>query len=276
MRNFVERFGPWALITGASSGIGEQFAQRLAGAGMNLVLVARREDRLRKLAEDLQNKHSVGTRVVSVDLTREDFLPLVEQATSDLPIGLLVNNAGFANTGKFLDNDLAAELALLHVNNRAPLILAHHFGRSMRQRGRGGMIFVSSAVAFAGVPLWATYAASKAQELIFVEGLAEEIRRDGISVLVVCPGPVQTEFWSSGAKPLFLMRPGAIVDIALKKLGRKTTVVAGWTNALAAFSTRLLPRSWNAKIFGRVIGRMLKGVQAPAAAPAQAPTRREG
>jgi short-subunit dehydrogenase len=276
MRNFVERFGPWALVTGASSGIGEQFARRLAEAGLNLVLIARREDRLRKLAEELQSKHSVSTRVVPVDLAREDFLPLVEQTTNDLPIGLLVNNAGFANTGKFLDNDLASEMALLHVNNRAPLILAHHFGRSMRQRGRGGMIFVSSAVAFAGVPLWSTYAASKAQELVFAEGLAEELRPDGISVLAVCPGPTQTEFWFSGARPIFLMRPGAVVDIALKKLGRKTTVVAGWTNAIAAFSTRLLPRSWNAKIFGRVICRMLKRVPTPAVAPDQAPARREG
>jgi short-subunit dehydrogenase len=276
MRNFVERFGPWALVTGASSGIGEQFARRLAEAGLNLVLIARREDRLRQLAEELQSKHSVSTRVVPVDLAREDFLPLVEHATNDLPVGLLVNNAGFANTGKFLDNDLASELALFHVNNRAPLILAHHFGRSMRQRGRGGMIFVSSAVAFAGVPLWSTYAASKAQELVFVEGLAEELRPDGISILAVCPGPTQTEFWSSGARPFFMMPPGAVVDIALKNLGRKTTVVAGWTNAIAAFSTRLLPRSWNAKIFGRVIGRMLKGVQTPAAASDQAPARREG
>ena len=120
MRNFVERFGPWALVTGASSGIGEQFARRLAEAGLNLVLIARREDRLRKLAEDLQSEHSVSTRVVPVDLSQDDFLPVIEQATNDLQIGLMVNNAGFANTGKFLDNDLGSELALLHVNSRAP------------------------------------------------------------------------------------------------------------------------------------------------------------
>ena len=164
---------------------------------MNLVLIARREDRLRKLAEDLQSEHSVSTRVVPVDLSQDDFLPVIEQATNDLQIGLLVNNAGFANTGKFLDNDLGSELALLHVNSRAPLILAHHFGRAMQECGRGGMIFVSSTVAFAGVPSWSTYAASKAQELVFAEGLAEELRQDGISVLAVCPGPTQTEFWFS-------------------------------------------------------------------------------
>ena len=266
MRDFVGRFGPWALVTGASSGIGEAFARRLAELGMNLVLIARREDRLRKLAEDLQSEHSVRTRVVPVDLSQDDFLPLIEQATNDLQIGPLVNNAGFANTGKFLDNDLGSELALLHVNSRAPLILAHHFGRSMQEWGRGGMIFVSSTVAFAGIPSWSTYAASKAQELVFAEGLAEELRKDGIAVLAVCPGPTQTEFWFSGAKPFFLLQPNAVVDVALKKLGRKIAVVAGRTNSIIAFSTRLLPRSWNAKIFGRVIGRMLEVVKTPAAA----------
>src|SRR5262245_66071672 len=139
MKNFVERFGPWALVTGASSGIGEAFARRLAQIGMNLVLVARREDRLRKLAEELQSQHSVSTRVVPVDLSQDNFLPAIEQATADVSVGLLVNNAGIATTGKFLDNDLGAELALLHVNSRPPLILTHHFGMSMPKPGRGGI-----------------------------------------------------------------------------------------------------------------------------------------
>jgi short-subunit dehydrogenase len=263
MKNFGERFGPWALVTGASSGIGETFARRLAENGMNLVLVARREDRLRKLAEDLQSQHAVGMRVVPVDLSRDDFLPIIERATNDLQVGLLVNNAGIATAGKFLDNDLGSELALLHINNRAALILAHHFGRSMRKQGRGGMIFVSSTVAFAGVPLWSNYAASKAHDLVFAEGLAKELRRDGIAVLALCPGTTQTEFWSSGAKPRFSMQPKAVVDVALRKLGRKTTVVAGWLNSIIAWSTRLLPRSWNAAIFGWVIGGMLKGSKPP-------------
>ena len=264
MKKFVERFGPWAVVTGASSGIGEAFARRLAGAGMNLVLVARREDRLRKLADDLQRQYSVSTRVVAVDLSRDDFLPVIEQATHDLQIGLLVNNAGVATMGKFLDNDLRSELAMLHINNRAPLILAHHFGRLMRKQGRGGMIFLSSSVAFSGVPSWSNYAASKAHDLVFAEGLAKEIRKDGISVLALCPGATQTEFWSSGTKPLLPMQPNAVVDLALKKLGRRITVVAGWINSITAFSTRLLPRSWNATIFGWVIGGMVKGIKTAA------------
>jgi short-subunit dehydrogenase len=261
MKKFFERFGPWAVVTGASSGIGEAFARGLAEIDMNLVLVARREDRLRKLAEDLQSRHSVGTRVVPVDLSRDDFLPAIERATADVPVGLLVNNAGITTTGKFLDNDLGSELALLHVNGRAPLILTHHFGRSMRRRGRGGIIFVASTLAFAGVPLMSSYAGSKAQALVFAEGLARELHHDGISVLALCPGPTRTELWPSGSDPGPAMQPGAVVDIALKTLGRKTTVVAGWKNSLTALATRLLPRSWNARIFGRVVGGMLRGVK---------------
>jgi len=267
MKNIIERFGPWALITGASSGIGEAFARRLAEIGLNLVLVARREDRLRGLAEELQSRHSVIVRVVPVDLSREDFLPIIEQATKELHIGLLVNNAGIATSGKFLDNDLDSELALLYINNRASLILAHHFGNLMRKaapRGRGGIIFLSSSVAFAGVPLWSHYAASKAYDLVLAEGLARELRQDGISVMALCPGATQTEFWSAGARPLFPMRPEAVVNLALKRLGRRTTVVTGWINSMSAVSTRLLPRSWNATIFGWVVGRMLKGAKTPA------------
>ena len=258
MKSFVERFGPWAVVTGASSGIGEAFARRLAEIGLNLVLVARREDRLRKLADDLKSQHSVNTQVVVADLSHHDFMPLIEQATDDLQVGLLVNCAGIATTGHFLDNDLASEVTLLHVNNCAPLILAHHFGRSMRNRHRGGIIFLSSTVALAGVPAWSNYAASKAHDLVFAEGLARELRSDGISVLAVCPGPTQTELWPAGTKPFFPMKPDVVVDIALKNLGRRTTVVAGWINSLMVFATRLLPRSWNAAIFGRAVGRMLK------------------
>src|SRR5262249_38310157 len=118
MKSFIERFGPWAIVTGASSGIGEAFARRLAELGMNLVLVARREDRLRTLAGELERQHNIKTRVAAADLSRDDFLPVVEQATADLEIGLLVNNAGIAVSGRFLDNDPTAEIAQLHVNNR--------------------------------------------------------------------------------------------------------------------------------------------------------------
>ena len=133
----------------------------------------------------------------------------------------------------------------------------------MRKRRRGGMIFVSSTVAFAGVPSWSNYAASKAYDLVLAEGLAKELLQDGISVPALCPGPTRTDLWPAGANPRSTMQPEAVVDIALKKLGRRTTVIAGWKNSITAIATRLLPRSWNAAIFGWVIGGMLKEVKTP-------------
>jgi short-subunit dehydrogenase len=260
MKHFVDRFGPWAVVTGASSGIGKAFARELAPLGMNLVLVARREERLRILADDLQRRHSITVRIVAADLAREDFLPVIARATDDLAVGLLVNNAGVATTGRFLEHDLAAELALLHTNNRAPLMLAHHFGRLMRPRRRGGMIFVSSMLAFTGVPWWTSYAASKAHNLVLAEGLARDLRKDGIAVLALCPGPTRSELWPPGSRLIFPMRPATVARRALKRIGRRTVVIPGVHNWIGAFSTRLLPRSWNAAIWGWVVGWMLKGV----------------
>lgn len=259
MNDFAERFGPWAVVTGPSSGIGTAFARRLAALGINVVLVARREGRLVQLASELTGKHGVETRIVPVDLASDHFLLVVGEATHDLDIGLLVNNAGVLAPGRFLDHDLGDELNQLNLNTRAVLVLAHHFGRRLRERRRGGMIFLASTVAFAGVPGMSAYAASKAHVLTFAEGFAREVAHEGIAVLALCPGPTSTEIWPSGATPTLPMRPEAVAEIALRKLGRRTTVVAGLVNRLITFSTRLAPRWLNSKIFGKVGGGMLKG-----------------
>ena len=263
MKEFAERYGPWALVTGASSGIGEAFARRIAEIGLNLVLVARRDDILRNLAEELQSKHRISTRVVSVDLAQDKFLPTIQQSTHDLQIGLLVNNAGIATTGNFLDNDLNSELRMLSVNNRAPVILTHHFGRLMRQRGQGGIIVVASILAFAGVPTMSNYAASKAHDLVFAEGLANELQNCEVSVLAICPGATHTGLWPPGAGPSTSVRPEAVADVALRNLGRRFTAVAGWKNVMTVLSTRMLPRSWNARIYGWVVRGMLSGTKTP-------------
>ena len=179
MTSFPDQYGPWALVTGASSGMGTEFARRLAEKGLNVVLLARREDRLRSLAVELERDYSVRTRVVAVDLTRDDLLDSIRDATDDIEVGLLVNNAGFATSGKVLDNDLSVELAMLHVNSRAPLVLSHHFGRRMREQGKGGIIFVASTVAYSGAPGWSNYAATKAFDLTLSGGIARELHGDG-------------------------------------------------------------------------------------------------
>ncbi|MGE5191677.1 MAG: SDR family NAD(P)-dependent oxidoreductase [Deltaproteobacteria bacterium] len=254
MNTFAEKFGPWAVVTGASSGIGEAFCRRLASAGMNLVLVARREELLRRLAGRLEIEHGVKTRIVAVDLAGEGFLTAIEAATADIAIGLLVNNAGFATSGPFLDNDVHDEVAMLHLNARAPLVLAHRFGRLMRERRKGGIIFISSILGFSGVPAWSHYAATKAFDQVLAEGLALELRQDGVSVLAVAPGPTQTAFWRNSTPRLVpFASPDRVAQVALGKLGRRSAVTAGWRNSLIVFSTRLLPRPWNVRIFGLVM-----------------------
>lgn len=272
MSDFAERYGPWAVVTGASSGIGEAFARRLAASGINVVLVARREDRLVRLATELGERHAIETRIVPVDLASDDFLPVIEKATHDLDIGLLVNNAGVLAAGRFLDHDLDDELNQLNLNTRAVLALAHHFGRRLRERRRGGMIFLASTVAFAGVPGMSAYAASKAHALTFAEGFAREVADHGIAVLALCPGPTSTEIWPSGATPTLPMRPEAVAEIALRKLGKRTTVVAGLFNRLITLSTRLAPRWLNTLIFGKVVGGMLKNATTGSGTAAPAPT----
>lgn len=141
MKNLKESYGDWALITGASSGIGEVFSRKLAAAGMNVVLVARRKERLDKIAKELSDEHSIQTRVLCADLSNEDETKAVVSAVDDLEIGLLVNNAGIMNTGSFLDSDLEDEIRLLNTNCKSYIILTHGFGNKMKQRNKGALIF---------------------------------------------------------------------------------------------------------------------------------------
>ena len=162
-----------------------EFSNQLAGKGLNLILVARQEDRLSTLAVNLKKEHSIETRVVPADLSKEDFLPGIKNTISDLEVGILINNAGCANTGPLVENTLDDELKLLHVNCRASLILSHEFGGQMKERQRGGMIFLASTVAFAAVSSWTNYCASKAYDLMLAEGLAVELKKYGVDVLAL-------------------------------------------------------------------------------------------
>ncbi|MBI4006251.1 MAG: SDR family NAD(P)-dependent oxidoreductase [Gammaproteobacteria bacterium] len=254
MSIFKLRYGPWALITGASSGIGTEFAHQLAEKGLNLILVARREDRLNILARGLINKHSIEAKVVAIDLSKDDFLSRIKNSITNLEIGLLINNAGLINTGPFIDNDLNVELKLLHVNCRATLMLAHELGKQMRDRKRGGIIFLASTVAFASVPRWANYCASESYDLMLAEGLAVELKDHGVDVLALCPGFTRTEIQTLARINDFLaMDTGPVVRLALDKLGKSNVVVPGLFNKFASFSTRLQPRSFNTFIFEQVV-----------------------
>jgi uncharacterized protein len=251
MKNFKQKYGPWALITGASSGIGAEFARQLAAQGFNLVLVARRLDRLQQLADQVARDYQVEVLPLECDLSQEGFMSTLRPRLENLDIGLLINNAGFANTGPLAGNDLGRELELVHVNCRAYLILAHEFANRLTIRGHGGIVLVSSTTAFGPAALWANYSASKAYELALGEAMHDEMRSAGVDVLVVCPGPVRTEFYQAADQDLskapphlsfMIVEPWQVVATALAGLGKKRSVVPGLGIRLLMKIGRFLPR----------------------------------
>jgi len=250
-RALLGKYGPWALVTGASSGIGAEFARQLAARGFHLVLVARRRQRLDELGAQLVRQHAVAVKVVAVDLGTPGFMDRIREATREIEIGLLVNNAGFGVAGRFLENRLERELELLDVNCRAPLILSHVFGQEMVARGHGGIVFVSSVVGFLTMPFMSHYAASKAYGLLFGEGLGFELERFGVDVLVVCPGGTETEFQEvAGVRWVSAMKVAPVVSQALRALGKKPTVIAGLQNQLFIGMARFAPRRLMTRILG--------------------------
>jgi len=244
--DFKKQYGPWALITGASSGIGREFAKKTAELGLNTILVARRESRLSELAAELEERFDIETKIVPVDLSQENFLKKIEEATEGFEIGLLINNAAAdpGNVGNFVDNELSFELSTLNVNCRAPMMLTHKFGKYMKSRRRGGLIFVSSALSMtAGGPMLSNYFATKAFNLFFGEGLETELKKHNVDVLVLCPGPTRTELYAKVFKEFMTMNPNVVAETALKYLGRKSRVVPGFSNKFQISFLKLLPRS---------------------------------
>jgi short-subunit dehydrogenase len=255
---FLERYGPWALVTGASAGIGMEFAHQLAELVFNLVLVARRRQRLEELAMKLETQNQIRTRAISADLSQPDFLQTILAGIGSAEVGLLVNNAGFGIAGTFFKHELEKELALHDVNCRAVLILSHVFGRQMAQRKRGGIIFVSSVSAFIATPFEASYAASKVYELFLAESLRYELKDSAVDVLALCPGSTATEFHEvAGSKAVAAMAPGHVVALALKKLGKSPVAIPGWHNRMLVGLLKVTPRRLHTFIAGRVMKKLV-------------------
>jgi len=262
--DFLHRYGPWALVTGASSGIGDALARELAARGLHLVLCARRKDRLDTLAAELTKKHGIEVRTVEVDLSKPDFLPVVEQATHGLDIGLLVNNAGFGDKGELIGSDLTMHLRMLDTNCRAPLVLTCAFGPRLVARGRGGILFTSSTAAFQGLPFTSHYAATKGYDLQLAEGLWYELRPKGVDVVALCPGPTDTEGprrtgVDSTKVPIKMMDCATVARAGLDALGRGPMVIPGFSNRFIAFLVKLVPRRFATSIGGKMVARVTGG-----------------
>jgi len=240
-----ERYGDWALVTGASAGIGEAFARALAREGMSVVLTARRRERLDALASELEKAYLVQTRVVEEDLANAEGAERVARAVSDLPIAVLVNNAGFGAAGRF--DKLQAERLrdMVTVNCVAPMVLARRILPRMQDRGRGAVIFTGSVAGRQPLPLHGVYAATKAFDQLLGEALYVEQRPFGIDVLVLEPGSTETEFHGiANELPHAGEPPEAVVEAALDALGRQPSVVSGWYNWLRAVAAqRFAPRA---------------------------------
>lgn len=272
---FQTRYGPWALVTGASDGIGREFARRLAGAGLNIVLAARREDVLKRLSDELRANFHVEVIFVPADLSKPQAAEALVTRTADLEVGLLVAAAGFGASGRFIDSKLEEELEMIDVNCRAVTALAHHFGGRFARQGRGGIVLMSSLLAFQGVPRAANYAATKAYVQSLAEGLRAELMPLGVDVIASAPGPIHSGFARRAGMKMGMAQTAEVVArVTLDALGRRGTVRPGWLSKLLEWSLAPLPRWGRVNIMGLVMGGMTKhqsnpAVIQPSAAPSE-------
>ena len=258
-RDFVRRYGPWAVVTGASEGIGAAFAAELASRGLNLVLVARREDRLAALSQELASKYRIEVRVQPTDLANKDSASALFHHTEDLDVGLLVAAAGFGTSGPLLQADDRVEADLLEVNCAAVLRQCLHYGRRMAARRRGGMVLLSSVLAFQGAPFSANYAASKAYIQALAEGVSQELKADGVDVLSVAPGPIASGFAARANLHLGqTMTPEVVARVSVAALGKQGTVRPGWLSKLLGWGLSTAPRFLRVQITGSIMANMTR------------------
>ncbi len=246
--SFQAKYGPWAFITGASRGMGAEFARRCAERGLNTVLVATNTELLQARADSIIKEYGVAVRTIVLDLSREDFMRAIIPVTDSLEIGLLINNAGLSKVSPFLNLSEDELVKQLHVNARAGLILARHFARKMAERKRGGIIFLSSGSALSGTAYSANYAGTKAYNLILAESLWYELKPYGVDVLGFMAGPTKTTGWDANApKPdrfVKVMDVKTTVTEALQALGKRPSLIAGKSNRVGYFFMgRMLSRA---------------------------------
>ncbi len=242
-------YGGWAVVTGASAGIGDAFARALAAEGVNVVLTARREERLRTLATDLETRHNVQTRVVPLDLAADGAPERLAEATADLDVGFVLNNAGFGVAGRFERSPYDRVLEMVRLNCLTVTAISHLYLPRLQRRGRGALVIVASVAGYQPLPLAAVYGATKAFDLMLGEALWAENRGRGVDVLAVSPGPTDTEFQSvAGEKPHAAVPPADVVDATVGALGKQPSVIVGNVNALRTFSLRLAPRALIARV----------------------------
>ncbi|MGB5351804.1 MAG: SDR family NAD(P)-dependent oxidoreductase [Polyangiales bacterium] len=258
MPGFVERYGPWAVVAGASEGIGASFSRKLAARGLNLILVARRAAPLETLAAELRDQHGIEVRVQPLDLGSADAVSSLGTAIEGLDVGLLIYNAAYSPIGRFIDVEVEEHLKAVAVNVQGPLRFSHYFGRRLAERGKGGIILMSSMSGYQGTAMVANYAATKAYDTILAEGLWYELRGRGVDVLACIAGATLTPSYESVTDdiptrgPARPMDPDDVTEQALHDLGRRPSRISGLGNRLAyAFLHKILGRRATIGIFSK-------------------------
>lgn len=239
----------WALVTGASAGIGLAIAEQLAAARANLVITARRKERLAALAEQLKTEHKIAVEVIAADLADPAAPGQIRAFTSrkDIEIELVVNNAGFGSYGAFHKAELARQVEMVQVNCSAVVQLTHLYLGEMVARRHGDILIVASVAGFQAVPYVSTYAATKAFDLHFAEGIAAEVRQHGVNVCALCPGSTTTEFREVAGQPEKTFRGAETAEkvarTGLRALAEgKSSVISGFKNRMSVEGQRLAPR----------------------------------
>lgn len=251
-----------ALITGASSGLGLEFAELLAAKKVDLVLAARRQEPMEKLASDLRRRYGVDIHVEPIDLAAPGAAARLKSSLDEkaMRIDVLVNNAGYGLHGDFLDTPLERTTDMIQLNITALTELSYVFGRDMAARGSGEILLIASLLAFQPVPTYAAYAATKSYVLSFGEALHDELRSRGVVVTSLCPGHTETGFdaaagaYISPTLRMLTMKPRPVAEAGLRALSQgKASVISGLMNNIVAFSNRVTPRSMQRASMKRVM-----------------------
>jgi len=252
----------WVLITGASSGFGEEFARQYAEQGHSLVLVARRLDRLEKLADAIRQQHGVEVVVEQVDLSNIAAVIELQKRliARGISIDILINNAGHGLQGPFIDSQLDAAMAMVQLDVASLTAITHVFAQDMRTRGRGKILLVASMLAYQGAENFAVYAASKSYVLRLGEALHRELKRDGITVTTLCPGMSDTGFATAAQQKLtpllklLMMKPAPVVRAGIRALQSGCmSIIPGWSNKAVVIFTWATPRWLHQAVLSRVM-----------------------
>lgn len=254
-----KNYGRYALVTGATSGIGKELAYLLGSAGFGLLIVSRNEKQLIKVSDHLRDSYHINVSYLAADLsTKEGMFELI-QFSEAFDIGLFIANAGFGTSGLFNESHLSDELSMLSLNCESILVLTHHFSKVFTTRGRGGIVLMSSLVSFQGTPHAAHYAATKAYVQSLGEALYHELKDLKVDVLTAAPGPVNSGFEErANIKMGKALRPSDVGVPILKALGRSSTVLPGLLTKALVYSLRTVPRWAKVLIMKKVMLGMTK------------------